>query len=126
MMEDSVNIIAFAFLFLAFGTLGLIFRDAFRHMNSDDQITFRRWIGRKFSLKTRAVNNVWTTHVRDWIFRGMSITHSEVKPIICSEANRSHIPRHADQPFRGQADQKFAAVGIILMGTSESIGEKRS
>jgi hypothetical protein len=56
----------------------------------------------------------------------MSITHSEVKPIICSEANRSRIPRHADQPFRGQADQKVAAVGIILMGTSESIGEKRS
>ena len=46
------------------------------------------------------------------IFRGMSITHSEVKPIICSEANRSRIPRHADQPFRGQADQKFAAVGM--------------
>jgi hypothetical protein len=66
MMEDSVNIIAFAFLFLAFGTLGLIFRDAFRHLNSDDQITFRRWIGRKLSLKTRAVNNVWTTHVRDF------------------------------------------------------------
>jgi hypothetical protein len=41
----------------------------------------------------------------DWIFRGMSITHSEVKPIVCSEANRSSIPRHADQRFRGQADQ---------------------
>jgi hypothetical protein len=48
-----------------------------------------------------------------WIFRGMSITHSEVKPIICSEANRSSIPRHADQRFRGQADQEFAAVGMI-------------
>jgi hypothetical protein len=44
---------------------------------------------------------------------GMSITHSEVKPIVCSEANRSSIPRHADQRFRGQADQEFAAVGMI-------------
>jgi hypothetical protein len=43
----------------------------------------------------------------------MSITHSEVKPIICSEANRSSIPRHADQGFRDQADQEFAAVGMI-------------
>jgi hypothetical protein len=49
----------------------------------------------------------------DWIFRGMPITHSEVKPIICSEANRSSIPRHADQWFRGQADQEFRAVGMI-------------
>jgi len=48
-----------------------------------------------------------------WIFRGMPITHSEVKPIICSEANRSSIPRHADQWFRGQADQEFRAVGMI-------------
>jgi hypothetical protein len=43
----------------------------------------------------------------------MSITHSEVKPITYSEANRSRIPRHADQPFRGQADQKFVVVGMI-------------
>ena len=53
-----------------------------------------------------------STAIPIWIFRGMSITHSEVKPIICSEANRSRIPRHADQPFRGQTDQKFAAVGM--------------
>jgi hypothetical protein len=45
------------FLFLALVTLALIFRDAFRRLNADDQTTFRRWMGRKLSLKTRAIDN---------------------------------------------------------------------
>jgi hypothetical protein len=66
MMEDLVRIIAFAFLFLAVGTLVLIFRDAFRHLNGGDQITFRHWIGGKPSLRTRAVNHIWSTHTQDF------------------------------------------------------------
>ena len=61
-MEDLVNSIAFGFLFLAIGTLVLIFRDAFGHLSAEDQLTFRHWIGRKVNLKTRALNNVWSTH----------------------------------------------------------------
>lgn len=61
-MQDLADAIAFAFLFLALGTLALIFRDAFGQLNADDQITFRHWIGRKLSLRNRAVNNIWSAH----------------------------------------------------------------
>ena len=63
-MEDLVNDISLGFFLLALVTLALIFRDAFRHLNSDDQTTFRRWMGRKLSLKTRAIDNVWKEHAR--------------------------------------------------------------
>jgi uncharacterized membrane protein len=63
-MEDLVNDISLGFLLLALVTLALIFRDAFRHLNADDQTTFRRWMGRKLSLRTRAIDNVWKEHTR--------------------------------------------------------------
>jgi hypothetical protein len=56
-MKDLLNYISLTFLFLALVILALIFRDAFRHLNADDQTTFRRWMGRKLSLKTRAIDN---------------------------------------------------------------------
>ena len=63
-MEDLVNDISLGFFLLALVTLALIFRDAFRHLNADDQTTFRRWMGRKLSLRTRAIDNVWKEHAR--------------------------------------------------------------
>jgi hypothetical protein len=51
-------------LLLDLVTLALIFRDAFRHLNVADQTTFRRWMGRKLSLRTRAIDNVWKEHAR--------------------------------------------------------------
>jgi hypothetical protein len=41
----------------------LIFRDVLSHLNAEDQLTFRHWIGRKLNLRTRAINSVWSTHV---------------------------------------------------------------
>jgi hypothetical protein len=61
-MKDLVNDISLAFLLLALVTLALMFRDAYRHLNVDDQT--RRWIGRKLSLKTRAIDNVWKEYAR--------------------------------------------------------------
>ena len=63
-MEDLVNEISLAFLLLALVTLALMFRNAYRHLNVGDQTTFRRWMGRKLSLKTRAIDNVWREHAR--------------------------------------------------------------
>jgi hypothetical protein len=63
-MEDLVNNISLGFLLLALVTLALIFRDAFAHLTADDQTTFRRWMGRKLSLRTRAIDNVWKEHAR--------------------------------------------------------------
>ena len=65
-MEDSVNYISLTFLFLALVTLALIFNDAFRHLNADDQTTFRRWWGRRLNPKTRAIDNVWSEHARSF------------------------------------------------------------
>jgi hypothetical protein len=63
-MNDLVNGTSLGFLLLALVTLALIFRDAFRHLDVDDQTTFRRWMSRKLSLRTRAIDNVWKEHAR--------------------------------------------------------------
>ncbi len=63
-MQDLVGSIGLAFLLLALVTLALIFRDAFRQLSVDDRTTLRHWIGRKASLQTRAVDNVWKVHAR--------------------------------------------------------------
>lgn len=63
-MEKPFAAIGLIFFLFALVTLALIFRDVFCHLNIADQTTFRRWLGRKLSLKTRAVNSVWSEHAR--------------------------------------------------------------
>jgi hypothetical protein len=63
-MKDLINDISLGFFLLALVSLALIFRDAFRHLNADDQTTFRRWMGQKLSLRTRAIDSVWKEHAR--------------------------------------------------------------
>lgn len=63
-MEDLVNDISLVFVLLALVTLALIFRDTYGHLNVDDRTTFRRWMGRRLSLKTRAIDNIWKEHAR--------------------------------------------------------------
>ena len=65
-MQDAVNYIALTFLFLALVTLALIFGDTFNQLSADDRATFRGWMGRKLSLRNRAIDNVWNEHARSF------------------------------------------------------------
>src|SRR6267378_3684637 len=63
-METLLNSIGLFLFLLALVTMVLIFRDAFPLLSSDDQTSFRHWIGRKFRLQSRAIDSVWNAHVR--------------------------------------------------------------
>ena len=65
-VETLINSIGLFLFLLALVTMTLIFRDAFPLLSSDDKTTFRHWIGRKFRLRSRAIDNVWNEHVRSY------------------------------------------------------------
>jgi hypothetical protein len=65
-MEKLINFIGLFLFLLALATMALIFRDAFPLLSSDDQTTFRHWIGRKFRLQSRAIDSIWNVHVRSY------------------------------------------------------------
>jgi hypothetical protein len=65
-MQGAFNSVS-AFLFLlSLVTLVLIFRDAFPLLGSHDRTLFRHWIGLKYSLRRRAIDNIWKEHVRSF------------------------------------------------------------
>jgi hypothetical protein len=61
-VEELVTMIAFAFLLFAAVVLTLIFRDVFSLLNPEDQLTISHWIGKRWKLKTRVINSIWSRH----------------------------------------------------------------